>query len=183
MPLVLTLLFALSSCFPYMKEQPECVLKRGDGYFHHFAIAIEGLLNRGERVNVLIVVGNISNATSDYGMNEWKVTMALRLKSEVEPYLMDWARRNRNLSVVDREMTRGILNEYAFQMTGAVGASRAAELQMKGVTHLLVIDFARNPYGFNSITFQQILRDRTTRRLIEISSGSVLSTETCVNIF
>lgn len=128
-------------------------------------LAIRRLLQQGQRIR-LSVVGSqvIEQVESDEGLPEYINTVVASLISDFggDP----------GFTVVDRDSTAQILGELEFQQTGLVADESLAEYgQLSGASHLLVLENTRQTQG-SVVTITDL------RRLVDIQSGSVLSTDT-----
>lgn len=128
-------------------------------------LAIQNLLTQGQRVR-LSVVGSqdIEQADTNEGLSEY-------IDSAVANLLSDFGSHPR-FTLVDRDSTAEILGELEFQLSGLVADDELTEYgELSGASHLLILNYSRKTQG-SVVT----ITDR--RRLVDIQSGSVLSSDT-----
>ncbi len=129
------------------------------------------ILEKGKNVSLAIIVGNVSNAmdTSSFDINEWKSGISTLMVNKLESGFMVYQNRYNNLSLVDRNKIRAILDELNFQSTGYISENTRTKIgKLTGATHIVVADFNRfsNPPGFIDVV---------SRKLIDIKTGIILA--------
>jgi membrane-associated protease RseP (regulator of RpoE activity) len=149
------------------------------GELYTFA-AINKILMNDKKVHLIIIAGEITNNTGtnpNYSqMEEWKKSMAMRLRSDTEGSLIRSFQISPNFSIVSRETIEKLVQELSVQQSGLV-TELIKSGKMLGATHLLVIELNRFRTPDSST------QDVTSRRLIEIETGKTIASESCQYIF
>lgn len=132
---------------------------------------IMDILEKGENVSLAIMVGNVSDAmdASSFNVNEWKSGISTLMVNKLESGFMFYQNRYNNLSLVDRNKIRAILDELNFQSTGYISKNTRSKIgELTGATHIVVADFNRfgNPPGFIDVV---------SRKLIDVKTGIILA--------
>lgn len=140
---------------------------------------IMDILEKGEKVSLAIMVGNVSNAmqSSSFDVNEWKSGISTLMVNKLESGFMAYQNRYSNLSIVDRNKIRAILDELNFQSTGYISDNTRVKIgELTGATHIVVADFNRfnNPPGFIDVV---------SRKLIDIKTGVILASISSQHLF
>ena len=143
------------------------------------AWAISDLLSKETPVNLIIVVRDINNILGSSmepgALESWKAGIKSQLISRTENLFIQIIGNDKNFSLIDRQITEGILKEVEFQQSGMVSEIRAKLGKTLGATHLLVIDFSRTGPSKPSTKYV----DTEMRRLVEIESGKIIASVTC----
>ncbi len=129
---------------------------------------IERRLQEGLPVRLSVVINPPSNAS------EVDVT---RIRGTHISRLIDTFSQYDDFLVVDRQMTREILKEYEFELSGLVNTDELNQYgRLSGATHLLVIDSNRSEQS-------SILTVEDRRLLLDVETGAALASDSTVSTF
>lgn len=159
-------------------KEKTCRIKTAKNYWPDVYVIMD-ILEKGKNVSLAIMVGNISNAMQDssFDVNEWKSGISTLLVNGLESGFMVYQNRYNNLSIVDRNKIRAILDELNFQSTGYISDNTRTKIgELTGATHIVVADFNRfnNPPGFIDVV---------SRKLIDIKTGIILASISSQHFF
>ncbi len=124
-------------------------------------------------VNLAIVATAKNLLLKGSALKEWNSSARDALIADSEASILEKFRAEKQFSLIDRNRVSELTGEVAMNQSGLT--SRATSLKfgkMLGATHILFLDLTRyppNPRG--------IMEDQTSRRLIEIESGKVISSD------
>lgn len=145
---------------------------------YDFYIMME-LLSKEMPVRLAVVPGemNFSHAIYPEEMNQYKEAIITKVINEIEGVFIKRYRKENNVVVVDRQMTKAILNELKFQESGLVSSESRKKIgAMLGASHLLIVNYTwivdKSGRGYALLT----------RKLIEVELGKVLATVNFSNI-
>lgn len=128
------------------------------------------ILAGGERVNLVILTGEISNVRIEDPaiLEEWKKTVRTQLLTEHENIYLSWFNVWENFALVDRQRVTKILEELEIGLSGLISAETQNKLgELLGATHIVFVSYSRTPAGGRN-------KDMKPIRLIEIKTGKVL---------
>lgn len=133
--------------------------------------AMNDVLSEKKPVRLSVYMGQISNTMADnkLQLEEWKKGIEPQVLSDAEKTIIQTFGYCHNFSLVDRYTLQEIADEHKLTMSGMISRETRTKLgEILGLTHVVVIDYFRGPYGRKSI------HDAETVRLIEIDTGRVL---------
>lgn len=131
------------------------------------------LLYEDRTVNLAIVptVKNLLLKGAD--LRKWSSSAKESLLADCEKKILNKFKYERKFSLIDRSRVNEIIEEISMSQAGLTSHSASMKFgNMLGATHILFLDLTRyhpNPDG--------IMEDQTSRRLIEIESGKVISSD------
>lgn len=124
-------------------------------------------------VNLAIVATAKNLLLKGSALKEWNLSAKEALIADSEAAILEKFRSEKKFSLIDRNRVSELTGEVAMNQAGLT--SRTASLKfgkMLGATHILFLDLTRYPPNTRGI-----MEDQTSRRLIEIESGKVISSD------
>lgn len=124
-------------------------------------------------VNLAIVATVKNLLLKGTALKEWNTGARDALVADTEAAILERFRNEKKFSLIDRNRVSEITGEVTMNQAGLT--SRATTMKfgsMLGATHILFLDLTRYPPNTRGI-----MEDQTSRRLIEIESGKVISSD------
>ncbi len=140
-----------------------------------FAEAIFKYIYSDKKMSLVVVVSDVKYiGAGPTNLKDWKEGVKNSLLTGYENIIMTGFRDEEDFTLVDRNKTSEILKEISLSQTGLTSSGSMHKIgKLLNATHILFIEFSR--YQIPKNPDKAI--DQTTRRLIEIESGKVLSSD------
>lgn len=140
-----------------------------------FGEAILKYIYSNKKMSLVVIVSDvkyIGNGPSN--IKDWKDGVKYSLLTSYENIIMSGFRDDDDFTLIDRNKTAEILKEISLSQTGLTSSRSVHKIgELLNATHILFIEFSR----YQIPTNPDKAIDQTTRRLIEIESGKVLSSD------